>query len=134
MKGFTLIELLIVIAIITVLTSLVGPFAFSALEKAQAKQELLTFQNMLVNTSHQAYFKGTPVEVVLDGKLVTVNGKSENDRKTIVLEYLFFEPQTVRYNAKGFVANESLSAVHRGDVMEINLQRLVNRNRTALEQ
>ena len=45
--GFTLIELMVVMAIVALLLTMVGPLAISAVDKANAKQEMLTMKNWL---------------------------------------------------------------------------------------
>jgi prepilin-type N-terminal cleavage/methylation domain-containing protein len=57
-KGFTLIELMIVMAIVSLLLGLVGPLAINNLEKANAKQELLTIKNWLTKISYRAFHTG----------------------------------------------------------------------------
>ncbi|WP_085298083.1 prepilin-type N-terminal cleavage/methylation domain-containing protein [Cognaticolwellia mytili] len=127
-RGFTLIELMIVMSIVALLMGMVGPLAINSLEKAQAKQEMLTVKNWLKKVSFRAFTTGKEHVVKFSGKNIILHLKGEAlspiENKTF--ESLFFQPQQLSYSAKGFVSPKLLSGTFRGKPMVINLSQWVN--------
>jgi len=127
-KGFTLIELMIVMSIVALLTGLVGPLAINSLEKAQAKEEMLSMKNWLRKISYRAFATGQAYTVKLAGKNIALH--SNNDMQTAIIdknfESLFFQPQELIYNEKGFVTPEVLIGTYRGTTLSVNLSQWVN--------
>tara|TARA_R110000772_G_scaffold154487_1_gene265504 strand:+ start:8072 stop:8572 length:501 start_codon:yes stop_codon:yes gene_type:complete len=140
-NGFTLIELMIVMSIVALLMGMVGPLAIQSLEKAEAKQEMLTLKNWLRKVSARAYNTGYPYTVTLSGKEVilyrtdNVPFSSNYIVSTTVtapqieihqFETLFFQPQTLHYNAKGFVEPSQLFGSYRNKPLELKLSHWIN--------
>ena len=126
-SAFTLIELMIVMGIVSLLIALVGPMAIQNLEKAQAKSELLTVKNWLRKISYRSYVSGQELELSLQGKLAQL----KTIQPSIVIkqqefEYLFFQPQSLYFNSKGFVSPSQLSATYRDKPLNLDLASTVN--------
>lgn len=125
-KGFTLIELMIVMSIVALLMGMVGPLAINSLEKAQAKEEMLSMKNWLRKISYRAFNTGQVYKVKLSGKKITL---LNNDQSIIIekdFESLFFQPQELTYNAKGFVDKSILTGSYRNTSLTIDLAQWVN--------
>jgi len=127
-NGFTLIELMIVMLIVGLLTAMVGPFAINSLEKAQAKQEMLSMKNWLRKISYRAFSTGRSYTVKLSGKEIALY--DDNDLQSVLVnktfESLFFQPQNLTYNKKGFVTPNILIGTYRGKSLSVNLAQWVN--------
>jgi prepilin-type N-terminal cleavage/methylation domain-containing protein len=144
-NGFTLIELMIVMAIVSVLITMVGPLAINSLEKAEAKQELLTLKTWIRKISYRAYSVGQSFTLELSGKRATLyhdntifnnnikttksSAIDKSDREVIMTKTfgaLFFQPQKLLYNEKGFVEPKQLVGTYRERQFQINLYEWVN--------
>lgn len=62
-KGFTLIEIVIVLAIASLLMSLVGPYTFKQLDKYSTSSEVLLLERTISLIESQAYIRMTALEV-----------------------------------------------------------------------
>jgi len=124
-RGFTLIELIIVLTIMAMLMGLVGPLMISSLEKSQAKVEAMTFSNWLKKVSFKALMRSEPLILVLNGKQARLENEQQQ-LKLVNFDYLFFQPQTVRFNSKGFPEQTRLVYQLRGDRRELALMDIVN--------
>jgi prepilin-type N-terminal cleavage/methylation domain-containing protein len=131
--GFTLIELMIVMSIVALLLSLVGPMAIQNLEKAEAKQEMLMMKNWLKKISYRASATGQQHQLKLSGNtaelyMITTeqNESSSHIIITKTFNSLFFKPQQLTYSAKGFVTPDVLQAQYRSNDLTININHWVN--------
>jgi prepilin-type N-terminal cleavage/methylation domain-containing protein len=133
-SGFTLIELMIVMSIVALLMGMVGPLAINSLEKAQAKQEMLTVKNWLRKVSYRAFTTGTEHIVKLSGKniILQIKGDAELPIENKTFESLFFQPQELRYSQKGFVSPKQLIGTFRGKPMVVDLNQWVNNEKDIL--
>ncbi|WP_177207999.1 pilus assembly FimT family protein [Pseudoalteromonas denitrificans] len=127
-KGFTLIELMIVMSIVALLMGMVGPLAINSLERAQAKQEMLTVKNWLRKVSARAFSTGQAHVVKLSGKNVQLYVKDDEQNliENKTFESLFFQPQEINYSKKGFVAIDKIEGTYRGRPLILNLKKWVN--------
>jgi prepilin-type N-terminal cleavage/methylation domain-containing protein len=107
-RAFTLIELMIVLAIVSILISLVGPLTIDSLNKARARSELLTFQGWIKYVGNKSFISGGETLVSLKGKSATefINGQQG---KTINFDQLFFQPQDIVINPNGFMQPAKVS-------------------------
>jgi len=126
-SGFTLIELMIVMLIVALLGAMVGPMAINSLEKAQAKQELLTLKNWFKQISYRAYIGGQSLKITLDGKqALLMTASEENIIKKETFDFLFFQPQQLLFNNKGFVSPLNVTGTYRKQALELDLSQWVN--------
>jgi prepilin-type N-terminal cleavage/methylation domain-containing protein len=141
--GFTLIELMVVMAIVALLMSMVGPLAINAVDKANARQEMLTMKNWLRKISYRAFATGNSYQLKLSGNKVelflissdttsNINEEitDESNKQIPVISRtfaaLFFQPQALTYNANGFVSPTSVNGQYRGKTMLLNLDDWIN--------
>ncbi|MBL4909427.1 MAG: prepilin-type N-terminal cleavage/methylation domain-containing protein [Alteromonadaceae bacterium] len=135
--AFTLIELMVVMAIVAILMTMVGPLAINTLDKAQAKQEMLTMKNWFRKISYRAFATGQTYQLKLTGKkaeLFLINSDPQAKKAKLILskslESLFFQPQTLTYSAKGFVSPLSVTGTYRHKALTIDLNSWVNGEKT----
>lgn len=127
-QGFTLIELMIVMVIVSLLMGTVGPLAMNSLDRAEAKQEMLSVKNWLRKISSRAFSTGQTHFVKFAGKNVVlfIDGQEQTPIENIDFEALFFPPQQLRFNKKGYVTPALLSGTYRKRPLTINLKKWVN--------
>ncbi|WDE00519.1 type II secretion system protein [Thalassomonas actiniarum] len=126
-SGFTLIELMIVMSIVALLMGMVGPLAIQNLEKAQSKSELMSVKNWLKQVSFQAYISGQELKLVLKGKEAKlVKTDSEEVLTDVTFEFLFFQPQTLNFNNKGYVTPTQLTGAYRNKPLLLDLKQPIN--------
>jgi len=135
-RGFTLIELMVVMSIVALLMTMVGPLAINAVDKANAKQEMLTMKNWLRKISYRAFTTGNSYQLKLAGKkaelfLTLDNNILEGERQNSALithnfETLFFQPQILTYSAKGFVSPTLVEGTYRDKKLQLDLNVWVN--------
>lgn len=126
-NGFTLIEIMIVMSIVALLMGLVGPIAIQNLEKAEAKSELLSVNNWLKQVSYRAYISGQHLTLKLNGKKVQLfTTQSSKLIKQNTFEYLFFQPQVLEFNNKGFVSPTKIIGHYRNKPLELELKKWIN--------
>jgi len=135
-RAFTLIELMIVMTIVALLMGMVGPLAINSLDRAQAKQEMLTVKNWLRKVSARAFSTGQAHVVKLSGKNVQlyVKGDEQNLIENKTFESLFFQPQLVSYSKKGFVSTGIVEGTYRNRQLAINLKEWVNAEEPLITQ
>jgi len=139
-QGFTLIELMIVMSIVALLLTMVGPLAISAVDKANAKQEMLTMKNWLKKISYRAFATGNSYQLKLSGKkaelFIVKKYVEQHDKEKVnqqlspiishSFETLFFQPQVLTYNAKGFVTPTLVEGTYRNKMLKVDLSQWVN--------
>jgi len=126
--GFTLIELMVVMSIVALLMGMVGSLAINSVDKAKAKEELLTVQNWLKKLSSRAYFSGLEHNLVFSGKQVSLFSElnSTTPLKVVEFDFLFFQPQTLFFNGNGFVTPTTIETSYRNQIVRYNLTDWVN--------
>ncbi|MCW4446352.1 prepilin-type N-terminal cleavage/methylation domain-containing protein [Vibrio splendidus] len=127
-RGFTLIELLIVLTLMALAATLVGPATINQVEKAEARAELNQLKSTLRKTSSVAFARGGGVALqVYNNELVLLDlTKEPVNTQSHLFKFIGFpEEQIVAFNHNGYPDPESLIIVFRGARKEINLFRLV---------
>ncbi|BDR19525.1 MULTISPECIES: prepilin-type N-terminal cleavage/methylation domain-containing protein [Vibrio] len=127
-RGFTLIELLIVLALMGLAASLVGPATIAQVEKAEARAELQKLKSLVRKTSNLAFNRGGDIGLYVRNNELTLLDTSQQptSEKHITFKFLGFpEEQMVAFNRNGYPDPEYLVVVFRGARQEINLFRLV---------
>lgn len=126
-KGFTLIELMVVMVIMSLLISVVGPLSVRSLDKAEAKQEMLGLKNLLVKVSERSFYHNKKHILHFNGKsLKLFSADSDEALLTKSFTSLFFFPVTIEYNQNGFVKQKMLTGTYRGNSIELDLEKWVN--------
>jgi prepilin-type N-terminal cleavage/methylation domain-containing protein len=122
--GFTLVELLIVMAIMSLILSIVGPLTVKMVDKAQAQSELITLKNAIHKLSYKAFASATPYTLTLNSKILRL----ESERSTPSIhrfEYLSFSDQVITFNSRGYPSPETLNVFLQGRNDTINLFKLI---------
>lgn len=122
-NGFTLIELIMVLSIVSLLLAVVAPISINAVDKTQAKTELLSTTKWIKNIGFQAFVEQQQFTLELNGN--TLNLYREPNKqliKTKTLESLTFTQQWVNFNANGFVTPQKISGHFRGEPLSILLE------------
>lgn len=107
-RAFSLIELMVVIAIMSTLMAIVGPLAINSLEKADAKQEIITLKKWGDAISQRAFLSHQKMTLELKGRQATLlSGDNEVIQKK-EFDVLFFQPQTITFSRNGFSKTSSI--------------------------
>ena len=109
-KGFTLIELLIVLIIIGLGVSLVGPRMFVAYEKVRSSIEEQKLTMMLESVSMKAFLRRTPFTIEFHDHLLQVKGEDAR----IDFKLIHFPRESISYNRNGFSNTEKIPYFVRG--------------------
>jgi len=140
-RGFTLIELLIVIGIMGLILSLVGPLTVNQLESAQRTQEREQFHRHLEQWKFNATHWRMPVDLELEGRHLRVysiprssqRGQQEPDLLAhYEYEQLRFPVQHLSLNAHGYWSH-TLIEWYEGSQDALREKELVNRGVLAME-
>lgn len=122
-KGFTLIELIIVLSIVGLLLAIVAPISIKAVDKTEAKTELLSTTKWIKNIGFQAFIEQQNYALELTGNTLNLYKKPSNLLvKTKTLESLNFTQQWVNFNANGFVTPEHINGHFRNEPLSIMLE------------
>lgn len=122
-KGFTLIELIIVLSIVSLLLAVVAPISIKAVDKTEAKTELLNTTKWIKNIGFQAFIEQQNYALALNGNTLNLYKKPSNELvKTKTLASLSFTQQWVNFNANGFVTPEHIEGHFRGEPLSISLE------------
>ena len=120
--GFTLIELMIVLSIVALILTMVGPFALNIIDKAQAKQERLSIENWLSKVSALSFYSGQTYKVEFNGNAVSLfSTQKEQTIEKVSFDSLFFQPQTLVFNSKGNANQTLIQGSFKGQPMPIDL-------------
>lgn len=119
-SGFTLVELMIVMAIVGLLVSLVGPLTIDALSRAHARSELLTIKSWFKFQSQKAFVSGTQMDFIFKQSSIhqLVNTQVILVKK---FDYVSFQPQNITYNRQGILDKNTLLVTFNGEEIIINL-------------
>lgn len=112
-RGLSLVELLIVMALMGLVLSLVGPLGMKQIERSEAVYESMQLQQLLNKAVQDAYVQATPIELKLDGKRL-VSSDGSNTLLDQSFSHIFFPRQQVQINRNGFSSQPQISALVRG--------------------
>ena len=115
--GFTLVELLVVLAILGIALSLVGPFTINQLDKVKRAQEREEIRLLLNEWQFRAFNQRRAIELGFSGRQLLVSRGSAINRPQVELEsqiasYEFafsqFPSQSIIVNAHGYANYDQL--------------------------
>lgn len=119
-QAFTLIELMVVMAIMTVIFSLIGPLAQNQVDKVRASEEWYRLSNKTSQWAADAYFHGREIDLLVDGKRLIVRSSGLPD-EIIEFVYISFPRQQVRFNTHGYPDQLILTAQLRQQPRQLDL-------------
>jgi prepilin-type N-terminal cleavage/methylation domain-containing protein len=119
-KGFTLIELIIVLSIVSLLLTIVASISIKAVDKAEAKTELLATTRWIKSISFQAFIEQQSYVLKLSGNTLSLY-KNPTDElvKSKTLASLKFTQQWVSINSNGYVTPKNVTGHFRGEPLFI---------------
>lgn len=123
-NGFTLIELLIVISLIMLAISLVGPSTVKMVDKANAQAEYIHLQNQIKKISNGAFSSSAEYRFEFSNYKISLY-KNNVKIQDSSFEYLSFDSQTIEINSRGYPSPENLIVDLPNRREELNLFRLV---------
>jgi len=143
-QGFTLIELMVVMAIVALLMSLVGPMTIEGYEKIKAKEEQLSLKNWIKGNSYRSFATGKASVITLSGVSISLSfeddydinselsnpiANSESDEFTQTdeiaiiasrsFEHLTFQPQQITVNTFGLISPSEVTIQSHGKTRTI---------------
>ncbi|MGI2000027.1 type II secretion system protein [Shewanella frigidimarina] len=123
-NGFTLIELIVVMLIMSIVLSLVGPLTLRMLDRAESQSEFISFKNSIKKVSYIAFASATEHSFKLDKNSLLVYKANIQIQQT-QFEYLNFDPQVITFNSRGYPDPETLTIHRQNKSEQINLFKLV---------
>lgn len=117
--AFTLLELLVVMSIVGLSLSLVGPLVLEQVDKTKANAEVKQLEQYIDMTLAGAYLAGQPIVLQFNGRqlLRQQHGVAEQ----VTFDYLFFQPQQLKINANGQLAQTHLQFTSLAKQLEISV-------------
>lgn len=110
--GFTLIELMIVMSIVALTLSLVGPLAIDSLDKARARSELVTLKNWMRYQSHKAFINGYDRQFLFVNKrILTIERGSQKEVELRRFDYLTFPSQRLDISKRGIASRDKIDVM-----------------------
>ena len=128
--GFTMIELLIVVVIMMLGLALVGGYAIDAIDKAEARSEVVSLQSMLRKAGVIAFSSGSDVTLEFSGNLISSRSQHNHSSEKL-FRHLSFGDQEVVFNKNGVPNIHVLSYTSRGFEREQILQALFEKDTLA---
>ncbi|GAA0353885.1 hypothetical protein GCM10009092_17790 [Bowmanella denitrificans] len=105
LSGFTLLELIVVLSIVGLLMSLVGPALFTTLDKVRVQSEVRKLEGVIFKLSNQAFLYGREIDVVLEGQHCQFFFQGEEKKQSLLqFEHIHFPRQTFSVNSHGFLS------------------------------
>ncbi len=118
-KGFTLIEILIVLVILGLGVSLVGPRMFATYEKVQSSVEEQKLTLILESVSMKAFLRRTPFTIEFHDNILQIKGQHAR----INFKLICFPRESITYNRNGFSNTEKITYVVRGINKVVNVSK-----------
>ncbi len=121
--GFTLVELMVVISIVGLLASLVGPYGSRLFDRARAQQERVDIERLMRRLGSDAFMRGQSIRVEGQGSKLswTIDDQDPVERE---LRYSFVKPETViEISRNGIARPDSLTIMQSGRDWTIELNR-----------
>ena len=115
-QGFTLIEILVVMLIVSLGASLVGPRLFGVYEKIQASVEEQKLVDLLAMVKMRAFLRQTPYSIETDRNIL----KIKDEKAGVVFSWITFPNAGVTFNGNGFPDANSITYFIRGKKKVIN--------------
>jgi prepilin-type N-terminal cleavage/methylation domain-containing protein len=101
-SGFTLIELMVVMVIISVLVSMVGPAMFKRIDKIRVSAEEKKLESILESAKTISFCRRSHVLIEFENNVLTIKNSAKETISSTEFEFLSFKKSLVRFNGNGF--------------------------------
>ncbi len=118
-NAFTLLELLVVMSIVGLALSWVGPLVLEQVDKTKANAEVKQLEQYIDMTLAGAYLAGQPVVLQFNGR--QLQRQQHGVAEQVNFDYLFFQPQQLKINANGQLAQTRLQFTSLTKQLEISV-------------
>ena len=126
-RGFTLIEIMVVMAVVSLLISFVGPLTLNAIDKSERKSETQQLKRLLKKAGYLSFIRQNHLTVKLTGSDVSIaDSFSKEQWHQSSFEHLVFTEQTLQINENGFIAPSTVTLSYDGGSLTIELDAYVN--------
>jgi len=112
---------------------LVGPMTIQQVEKARAKEEAISFKRWVKELSYVAFLNGQGLTMTLNGKQVSLTNTYGEIIEKRDYESLFFQPQSLQFNRKGFVNPSTVTGKYRNTELRVDLSVSINQQISLVE-
>ncbi len=103
-SAFTLIELMIVIAIMSIALTLVGPNLFKSYQKAQYQTDMIKLRENMKAISRKAFLNNRAVKLQFSTNKIQYQYLDSNKPLVVkIFEHITFPAQTVLISSSGFI-------------------------------
>lgn len=110
--GFTLIELMIVITIMTIALTLVGPSLFKVYDKSKVRSDLLSLKDSTQKIAYKAFINDRAIELKASGNTISF---FYQDEKLVInslsYDYIAFPEQSIVFSNFGFADTQELKVM-----------------------
>ncbi|TMO67098.1 hypothetical protein CWC18_01435 [Pseudoalteromonas aurantia] len=120
-KGYTLIELMIVLSLIALTLSVIGPFSIQSIERASAKSEMLELKQQIKNIGNKAFLHGQAYKLVTKRHSVVLSKLNGNVVWTQEFKYLSFTPLVITFNTQGYAIPGIFTVNFKNTTKRLNL-------------
>jgi len=101
-SGFTLIELMVVLIIVSLLASLVGPVIFKRIEKVKISAEEKKLESIFESAKIISFTRKAPLFIKLENNVLIVMNDVMKEMDATEFKFIAFENSLVHFNANGF--------------------------------
>ncbi|MCK5097677.1 MAG: prepilin-type N-terminal cleavage/methylation domain-containing protein [Desulfobacteraceae bacterium] len=107
-SGFTLIEIIVVLVLVSLIASMVGPQLFNRIEKMKVSVEKKKFESIFDTAKDTSFCRGTEIFIKLKNNTLTVLDFNKEIIQQTNFKFLKFTPFIVSFNANGFPDMEKI--------------------------
>jgi len=110
-SGFTLIELIVVMLIVSILASMVGPEIFKRIEKIKISADEKKLELILDTAKLLSFTRKSPLFIKLEDNVLTIMDDDREPMSSTGFQFFFFKKDLVHYNANGFCDQKDIKYV-----------------------
>ncbi|REL32623.1 type II secretion system protein [Thalassotalea euphylliae] len=120
-RGFTLIELMVVMSIVAITYSLVGPNLFKSFDRTNFYADKKDTMELLKAISYKAFINSQPIEVTFSDRKISYGYKNQGERLEVIYEHIRFPRQQLVFSSAGFPDINDLKLNFQGKTTIVNL-------------
>lgn len=107
-SGFTLIEIIVVLVLVSLIASMVGPQLINRIEKIKVSAEKKKFESIFDTAKDTSFCRGSEIFIKLKNNTLTVLDFNKDIIQQTNFKFLEFTPFIVSFNANGFPDKEKI--------------------------